>query len=135
MDFGEFIKWLSVNLTEFKSFKTLGGNKCFYAKYDQNNESVIIRNSRFPLGKQKNPEFVGYQLGRNAISKIFERFHNASESEKYLSRYYQLPLSKEKYMKGEYNVEYWPEAPDKIATPAIPAIIRHWIKNEGLRIR
>jgi hypothetical protein len=118
MDFEEFIKWLSVNLIEFKSFKTLGDRKCFYAKYDQQNGSITIRNSRFQLRAQKNPKFEGYQLKHNAIKKIFERFNNASESEKYMPMYYELPPSKEKYKKGEYNREYWPKAPDKIATPA-----------------
>ncbi len=130
MDFEEFIKWLSVSLIEFKSFKTLGGGKYFNAKYDQQNGSITIRNSRFKLRLQKNPEFKGYKLKHDAIKKIFERFNNAPESEKYMPRYYELPPLKEKYIKGEYNREYWPEAPDKIATPAIPAIIRYWIKNE-----
>lgn len=120
MDFDGFIKWLSESLKDFKQFPTLGGRSHFYAQYNQQERFLTIK-----IGPRKRT----YKLKFNDIRKIFERWNNAPTSELYRSSYYQLPPLKKEYKEGKYSVEYWPEAPDKIATPSIPAIIKYWHEN------
>ncbi len=122
MTIENFIGWLSIDLIEFKKFRTLGGRSEFRAKYDTNNGSISITNS-----KQRS-----YTLKNDAIVEIFERCKNAPLSQRYMSSYYLLPPNKEKYLKGEYTTEYWVDPPDKVATPAIPAVIKYWVNNDLL---
>ena len=126
MEFEEFERWLPENLAEFQEFLSLGGRRRFHARYDQNSSSIVIRNSKFKEKLSKTPTFDGYVLKVGAIKKIFERFSHASDANRLRPSYYLLPPSKEKYYAGAYAIEYWPEAPDKVATPAVAAVLKAW---------
>lgn len=117
--FKSFERWLSENLLEFRTFKTLGLGVEFSAKYDTKDGSITTKNSKQNINTLKH----------NAIVRIFERWKNAPGLNRYKASYYKLPPNKEEYLKGGYVKEYWPDPPDKIVTPAIPAIIKYWVEN------
>jgi len=119
MVFEDFKQWLSEHLADFRNFSTLGGRSHFDAKYNKQDESITVRNS------QQN----SFTLKRNAIEKIFARCKKAPASKRYMTSYYSLPPSKDKYLEKEYATEYWEDPPDKVATPYIPAVIKHWVEN------
>ena len=129
MEFAEFERWLDENLTEFQEFKSLGGRVHFQARYKQQDGSIVIRNSKYKEKLAKNPKFDGYALKHGAVKRIFERFIQASDTNRFRPSYYMLPPSKEKYNAGAYAIEYWPDAPDKVATPAIAAVMKFWFKR------
>ena len=126
MEFAEFERWLDENLTEFQEFKSLGGRVHFQARYKQQDGSIVIRNSKYKEKLAKNPKFDGYALKHGAVKRIFERFIRASDADRFKPSYYKLPPSKKKYYDEVYAIEYWPDAPDKIATPGIAAVIKSW---------
>ena len=117
--FEDFKKWLSENLADFRMFSSLGGRSYCHAKYNKQDGSITVRNSR-----QKS-----ITLKYDAIERIFTRCKNASSSKRYMTSYYLLPPSKEKYLKVEYTTEYWVDPPDKVASPSIPSIIKYWVEN------
>ena len=127
--FEDFEKWLSEEVREFRTFQTLGTGVDFFAKYNKMNRSITImtrsqQEESLKSGKQKS-----YSLKHDGIVMIFDRWKDASQSTRYKASYYKLPPDKEKYLKGEYNTEYWVDPPDKIATPGIPAIIKYWVEK------
>lgn len=105
MTFQDFIEWAQINLADWQMFPTLGYRSRFKAKYFSERRFLLIRNSR-------NREI---KITYNKLERIFDRFHNAPPNMKYISSYYQI--------------QSW-AAPDKIATPAIPAILRRWCGEE-----
>jgi hypothetical protein len=117
--FEDFEQWLSRDLKDFKEFSTLGGKSHFHVKYDQG-ARLLTFISRTPRT---------CTLKRAAIEKIFARWKNAPASRRYMSSYYQLPPSRKKFIEEGYTTEYWGDAPDKIATPGIPSVIRYWVEN------
>jgi hypothetical protein len=125
-EFEEFERWLAGNLTEFQEFLSLGGKVHFRARYDQHSVSIVIKNSKYKEKFAKNPKFDGYALKRRDVKRIFERFIHASDADRFRPGYYMLPPSKKKYYDGAYAIKYWPDAPDKIATPAVAAVIKSW---------
>lgn len=124
--FEEFERWAAENLTKFQEFLSLGGKVHFKARYDQRSGSIVIRNSKYKEKLLKNPIFDGNVLKREAVRRIFERFIHASDADRFRPGYYMLPPSKEKYYAGACAKEYWPDAPDKIATSAIAAVMKSW---------
>ena len=106
MTLEEFIQWAQTNMADWISFPTLGYRSHFEAKYYDEQRVLLIRNSR------KRELKIKY----NQLQEIFGRFYTAPPNKKYISYYYQI--------------QSW-RAPDKIATPAVPAIFRRWLGEEG----
>ncbi len=104
-----FLQWLSTSLMKFRTFPTLGRRSEFLAKYDSNYQSITIINS------QNN----SFKFSKEQIIAIFERWSEASPSNKYRTIYYERQV--------------WDDVPSRYRprdAPAIPAIIRDW-EDEG----
>lgn len=103
MPFEEFRQWLSQNLLNEKRFHTLGERSFFDARYDQ--QDALIR-FRLKTGNQG-------QLRTDQIQEIFERWEGSTSLERYKTSFYTDPK--------------WPNTPNRIFAPTIPAIIRFWM--------
>jgi hypothetical protein len=99
--FSDFVNWMEINLNSPVSIKTLGERRNFTAWFDRSNSSLVITTSS---GKTHKP------LAFESIEKIFQR-------------YLQAPPDK-RHMPSYYEIQTWEDAPDKIRTPYVPAIIR-----------
>ncbi len=106
MTFKNFRQWLSDNLKNQQKFTTLKKRSYFYAYYDE--ESGLIK-LELKTGSKG-------QLRDNQIEKIFERYKDGTYSEKNMTSYYYDP--------------WWPDTPNRILAPTIPAIIKVWITQE-----
>lgn len=104
MTFEQFIKWAENRMTNWKGFQTLGGRSRFLAKYKKQQNSITVRNSR-------NRE---YDINTEALRRIFERYINAPAEMRDRAVYYTDPR--------------WPETPNRVSAPYIPAVIRYWRK-------
>jgi len=121
MNFADFVSWAEHEMGDWKPFWTLGEikrhfekkplkDKFFFAKYDP--LSRVIFQTIYDPGTVK-PN----KLRIDQVKMIFDRFVEASPSDKMTSSHYQI--------------HKWEEAPDKIATPAVAAIIWHWHDRTG----
>jgi hypothetical protein len=119
--FERFIEWVRENLSEWKSFKTLGEirrelegkllrGKTFIARYNKNRKTIQRRKPWFKEG-----EFT--ELKDDQLRRIYDRFLNANEHDRDMSSYYQI--------------QKWPEAPDKHQTPAMPVLFLYWLSHTG----
>ena len=119
MTFEDFISWMEREMRNWTTFRTLGEikrqfenrpprGKNFVAKYDPRQE-VMLQTIYDPETVKPNRLKVGQ------VRAIFERFIEASPSDKMTSSHYQIQV--------------WRGAPDKIATPAIAAVIWYWYDN------
>jgi hypothetical protein len=106
MRFMEFRAWLSEYLGEERKFQTLKGRSFFYARYDCQQQVLVLR---------LRTEYRG-QLRDNQIQKIFDRYGAGSQSERNMTSFYYDP--------------WWPETPSRILAPTVPAIIKVWIDKE-----
>ncbi|MHB8109196.1 MAG: hypothetical protein ACYDHW_04085 [Syntrophorhabdaceae bacterium] len=104
INFKTFIKWLSENLSNPKDFFTLAQKKPFSARYNTQDGSITIVNSRGNFATLKNMD----------IRMIFERWRSSPEQSKYITK--------------NYGLGNWEECPHRDA-PAIPVIIKYWINN------
>jgi hypothetical protein len=106
MGFMEFQSWLSDSLRSERKFQTLKGRSYFYARYDSQNSVLAIKLS------------TGYQgkLRDDQIAKIFQRYETGSQSERNMTSFFNNP--------------WWPETPNLILAPYVPAIIRAWIEEK-----
>ncbi|MBA4390091.1 MAG: hypothetical protein C0399_04050 [Syntrophus sp. (in: bacteria)] len=118
MKFEDFITWIKQNINEWQSFPTLGEvkkkregkalkKKSFLAKYNNQQNIVLFK---LPKYDEEGKTAVKTTIGQ--LQTIFDRFMEASPADKISSSYYQIQI--------------WKEAPNKIATPAIAAIIWYW---------
>lgn len=116
MTFEDFISWMEREMLGWTTFRTLGEikrqfenrplrGKSFAARYDPRQE-VMFQTIYDPETVKPNRLKIGQ------VRAIFERFIEASPSDKMTSSHYQIQV--------------WRGAPDKIATPAIAAVIWHW---------
>lgn len=116
MTFKDFISWAEREMRDWLSFMTLGEikrqfegkpprGKNFVAKYDPQ-QQVMFQIIYDPETVKPNRLKIGQ------IRAIFDRFIEASPSDKMTSSHYQIQV--------------WRGAPDKIATPAIADVIWHW---------
>jgi hypothetical protein len=116
MTFANFISWAEREMKDWRTFKTLGDvkkqregkplrGKIFFAKYDAQRQ-VILQTIYNPESSSPN------RLKKVQIQRIFERFMAASPTNKVTSSYDQIQI--------------WKEAPDKIVTPAVAAVIWYW---------
>lgn len=103
--FEEFRQWILQNLQDEQEFQTLGRKSHFYARYDQQNAHI---NLRLRTGSRS-------QLRENQIQIIFERWETGTAAERYRTSFYTDP--------------WWPNTPNRIFAPTIPAIIRYWIQQ------
>lgn len=119
MTFEDFISWAKREMLDWTTFRTLGEikkqfegrpllGKSFVAKYDPQQE-VMFQTIYDPETVKPN------RLKIEQVRAIFDRFIEASPSDKMTSSHYQIQV--------------WRGAPDKIATPAIAAVIWHWYDN------
>jgi hypothetical protein len=118
MKFEDFLPWIKQNVNEWQSFPTLGEvkkkregkalkGKSFLAKYDHQQNIVLFKPPKYDEEGKAPVKTTIVQL-----QTIFNRFMEASPAEKITSSYYQIQI--------------WKEAPNKIATPAIAAVIWYW---------
>ena len=107
MSFERFKQWLSDELTARTRFDTLGGRSYFHAYY-HHDEGLIFLILR-----------TGYrgQLRDDQVEEIYNRYNNGTPSERNMTSFYTDP--------------WWPDTPSRILAPAIPAIIKVWIDQEG----
>ena len=105
MNCERFLKWIKRALTSWKIFKTLGGKALFRARYDDSS-GLIIMNSR---KKQ-------YIVSDQDMKEIFDRYRNSPGEMKHRAIYYTDPK--------------WPETPNRISSPYLPAVIRFWIEEQ-----
>jgi hypothetical protein len=118
MKFEDFIAWTKQNANEWQSFPTLGEvkrkregkalkEKSFLAKYDTLQNILLFK---LPHYDEEGKAPIKTTIEQLRI--IFDRFMEASPADKIFSSYYQIQI--------------WKKAPNKIATPAIAAIIWDW---------
>ena len=107
MKFEEFEAWLSNRLKTEREFQTLKARSHFYARYDSHNRAITVRLR------------TGYQgqLREDHIRRVFERYQNGSQSERNMTSFYYDP--------------WWPETPNRILAPAVPAMIKVWIEERA----
>jgi hypothetical protein len=105
--FEELIQWCLQNLQKERQFQTLGKWSHFYARYEQENEVIILRLS---TGSQ-------YRLRKDQVRRIFDRWLNGNSDEKYTTSFYTDPR--------------WPNTPNRKSSPAIPAIIKFWVQQQA----
>lgn len=105
MVFTEFIKWAKDTIPNWKEFQTLGSQSRFFAKYNYQENSIRIRNSR---GNE-------HEINEDDLQRIFERYVNATAQTRNKASHYTDPM--------------WPETPNRVFAPCIPAIIKFWAEN------
>ncbi len=104
MNFENFIAWLQMNCQEPRTTITLGGQSSFKSTIGNDGRSLTIEfGSR---GKSGN-------LSENELVSIWERYWN---------------LGGMRHRTSEYNDPIWPETPDLILAPYVPALIRDFEK-------
>ena len=105
----EFINWMEINLKSPVTFKTLRKKSHFSAIFDRFNSCLVITTS---TGYTHSP------LEFEAIEKIFQRYMEAPSDKRHMTTY--------------YEIQKWKDAPDKICTPYVPAIIREFFNDTKL---
>lgn len=118
MIFKDFISWAQREMQNWREFETLGEvkrkrdgkalkGKKVVAKYDTQQRAMLWKLHSYDKEGKKPIKIKTEQL-----KAVFDRFMEASPDNKITSSYYQI--------------QTWKEAPDKIATPGIAAIIWNW---------
>ena len=105
----EFINWMEINLKSPVKIRTLGGRSIFTAGFDRSNSSLVITTSS---GKTRST------FAFEAIDRIFQRYVEAPADKRHMPSY--------------YEIQTWDDAPDKIRTPYVPAIIREFFNDTKL---
>jgi hypothetical protein len=117
MTFEDFVSWAQREMQNWREFETLGevkrkregkalrGNKVV-AKYDYQKGAMLWKLPSYDKEDRK-----PIKIKTDQLRAIFDRFMEASPSNKITSSYFQI--------------QEW-KAPDKIATPGIAAIIWYW---------
>jgi hypothetical protein len=103
--FEKFIKWAMGMSIDWVEFPTLGRRSQFLAQYNLQKNSIKIKNS-------KNKEC---EIKKTDLWRIFERYFNAPLEKRHRASYYTDPK--------------WPDTPNRIFAPYIPAVIRHWTEK------
>lgn len=117
MTFEDFVSWAQREMQNWREFETLGEvkrkregkalkKKKVVAKYDSQQRAMLWKLLSYDK-KGKKP----IKIKTDQLRAVFDRFMEASPSNKITSSYYQI--------------QTW-KAPDKIATPGIAAIIWYW---------
>jgi hypothetical protein len=105
MTFEDFLKYLKSNLMTPVKFDTLAGRSYFHAIFHAATSSLEIKNKSGSVGI----------LDKNSLNSIYQRYSNA-------------PLNR-KNMTSYYAIDNWPNSPNKIFAPYVPAIIKSCLEE------
>ncbi len=105
MTFENLLEWLKTNLNEPVRFDTLGKKSQFTATFHESTSSLEIKNSKGNVGL----------LDKESLRKIFQRHSDAPPNKRDMTGYWTPPK--------------WPDTPNMIFAPYVPAIIRDFLQT------